>query len=323
MTYLIGTDEAGFGPNLGPLVISATVWQVPDGVQATELYRLLADVVATVPRRGRAGEPLRVAIADSKSLYQPSKGLRHLELGVLAALGVLDRFPARWSEVWDALAPGGPVCWRSIPWYGGYEVALPIAVTREELDRLTAAFRTGLTAAGVRLIEMRSRVIFEAEYNELVEQHGSKSTALSHATLDLVSEVSQTLGREGISVVCDKHGGRNSYQHLLSEHFPEWLIEVYGQSRERSVYRFGPHDRRMEVVFQMKAESFLPAALASMASKYLRELAMEAFNAFWCGHVAGLQRTAGYPQDARRFKDAIATAQAELGIDDRALWRVR
>ena len=26
--YLIGTDEAGYGPNLGPLVISATVWQV-------------------------------------------------------------------------------------------------------------------------------------------------------------------------------------------------------------------------------------------------------------------------------------------------------
>ena len=33
MTYLIGTDEAGYGPNLGPLVISATVWQVPDGVR--------------------------------------------------------------------------------------------------------------------------------------------------------------------------------------------------------------------------------------------------------------------------------------------------
>ncbi len=31
MPYLLGTDEAGYGPNLGPLVISASVWEVPDG----------------------------------------------------------------------------------------------------------------------------------------------------------------------------------------------------------------------------------------------------------------------------------------------------
>lgn len=321
MTYLIGTDEAGFGPNLGPLVISATVWQVPDGVQATELYRLLADVVVAVPGRARPDEPLRVAIADSKVLYQPSRGLRHLEAGVLAALGALDRHPATWQHLWDLLAPGA--CWRSIPWYANYETSLPTALAREELGPLVSTLRNGLAAAGVRLVEMQSRVIFEEAFNQLVEQHGSKSTALSHATLDLVGDVVQPLGREPIAVVCDKHGGRNCYHHLLSEHFPEWLVEIYGESRERSVYRFGPHGRRMEFAFQMKAESFLPAALASMASKYLRELAMEAFNAFWCGRIPGLQRTAGYPQDARRFKDAIATVQADLGIDDRCLWRMR
>ena len=28
MPYLIGMDEAGYGPNLGPLVVSASVWQM-------------------------------------------------------------------------------------------------------------------------------------------------------------------------------------------------------------------------------------------------------------------------------------------------------
>ena len=28
MTLVIGTDEAGYGPNLGPLVVAATAWRV-------------------------------------------------------------------------------------------------------------------------------------------------------------------------------------------------------------------------------------------------------------------------------------------------------
>jgi hypothetical protein len=79
----------------------------------------------------------------------------------------------------------------------------------------------------------------------------------------------------------------------------------------------------VEVRFHTKAESHLPAALASMASKYLRELAMEALNGFWCRRVDGLHRTAGYPLDAKRFKAEIAAVQAELGIEDRRLWRMR
>ena len=42
MGYLIGTDEAGYGPNLGPLVISATVWEAPDGVGGEDLFGRLA-----------------------------------------------------------------------------------------------------------------------------------------------------------------------------------------------------------------------------------------------------------------------------------------
>ena len=73
----------------------------------------------------------------------------------------------------------------------------------------------------------------------------------------------------------------------------------------------------------MKGETYLPAALASMASKYLRELAMRALNAFWCREVPNLKPTAGYPQDAKRFKAEIAEKQTELGVEDRILWRVR
>jgi len=320
VTYLIGTDEAGFGPNLGPLVISAAVWQVPEGLCAGDLYRVLADTVAPSPSLAGA---TRVAIADSKALYQPGKGLHRLEAGLLAALAVLGRQPKCSAEVWETLAPESEACRRSISWYADDGKPVPLDATCEEIQRLSETLRDGLAATGVRLVEIRSRAVFEEPFNSLVERHASKGAALSHATLDLIAQLAQPLAGEPIAVTCDKHGGRNSYQYLLAEHFPEWLIEIYGESRERSVYRFGPAHRRMEVAFHAKAESFLPVALASMASKYLRELAMEALNTYWCGRVAGLKRTAGYPQDARRFKDEIAAVQAELGVTDRQLWRAR
>ena len=31
MAILIGIDEAGYGPNYGPLVVAATAWHVPEG----------------------------------------------------------------------------------------------------------------------------------------------------------------------------------------------------------------------------------------------------------------------------------------------------
>ena len=105
--------------------------------------------------------------------------------------------------------------------------------------------------------------------------------------------------------------------------FPDHLIEVYGEGREESLYRFGPAERRVEFCFRAKGEKCLATALASMASKYLRELAMRAFNAFWCSRIPGLAPTAGYPEDAARFKKSIAAVQAELGIEDCLLWRCR
>ena len=50
---------------------------------------------------------------------------------------------------------------------------------------------------------------------------------------------------------------------------------------------------------------------------------MQSFNAFWCAKVPGLEPTAGYPQDARRFKEQIAAHQRELAIEDRILWRMK
>jgi len=323
MAYLIGTDEAGYGPNLGPLVISATAWEVPQGADGEDLYRLLGACVVPSPGREAETGPGPLAIGDSKRLYPSGVGLRHLERGLLAALGLLDRRPATWRQAWEALRTDSADARQTIPWYVEYDAPIPIDAHPSELEPLGRTLAEGLAAAGVRLIDVRSTALFPETFNRLVERRGTKGAVLSHATLALAAALVEPLGEGPIAITCDKHGGRNRYRDLLAEHFPEWLIEIHGESRARSVYRFGPAERRVEFRFQTKAESHLPTALASMASKYLRELAMRALNDFWQKRLPGLHPTAGYPRDAKRFKSDVAAAQAALGIDERVLWRAR
>src|SRR6185503_12684521 len=146
---------------------------------------------------------------------------------------------------------------------------------------------------------------------------------LSMRTLELVQRIWESTDEPMTVVQCDKHGGRNNYVRILQTLFPEYLVEVRRESREASIYRWGPPARRIEFQFSAKGERYLPAALSSMFAKYLRELAMRAFNAFWQSHDDGLKPTAGYSVDAKRFIKDIAVKQRELAIESHILWRCR
>lgn len=322
MAYLIGTDEAGYGPNLGPLVISATVWSIPDDDPEADLYRLLRKVVSS--RVGRTAQAMRrVAMCDSKVLYQSGSGLKMLERGTLAALALLGQEVCDWHKLWEVLCPDRCDARDEVPWHDGFELELPLEADVDDLRRAVERLSKGCDQAGVRLCAVRSRAVFPARFNALTEGLGNKAELLSRLTIELICEVLGELDGGPVFVICDKHGGRNRYGALLQQCFTDWLVEVHHESREDSVYRWGPDDRRVEVRFRPRAERFLPAALASMASKYLREVSMRAFNEYWRARIPELRPTAGYFRDARRFKAEIAEAQMALGIDDRLVWRVR
>jgi hypothetical protein len=382
MGILIGMDEAGYGPNLGPLVVAASAWEMAEekgsgfGVRGSglkaegnsstsvapvkgaalsrcDLYRLLRRVVV------KGASDSHVAIADSKALYKPGSGLRQLERGVHAVLGATGRGPLERAAAAGSVPDSGrPAvtsaarmaglcgCWaelvaccdadpvghrRALCWHEGFNCALPVDATCDEVAELGPRMRSACDGAGVRPVVVRARLVYPAEFNALCEKFGSKGAALSHVTIGLLREVVegvQTSGAEDgpareVFAVCDKHGGRNFYTGLLQHHFPEHWIRSVQESRAESRYEWGDDEARMEVVFRTKGEEFLPTALASMTAKYLRELSMRAFNEFWCARVPGLRPTAGYPGDARRFKAAIEGVQRELGVEDRVLWRDR
>lgn len=328
MAFLIGTDEAGYGPNLGPLVVAATLWEVPDHLLSANLYDYLAPEVIAAPlpraagKRVANGEPAPLLLADSKVVYQSGTGLTALERGVMASLAALGSVPQSWQVLWQTLATADGETLSQIPWYADYDCPLP---TQAALDDVTAAQQSlaaALARTEIRLVAVQCRAVCAGQFNAAVEQYGNKGTVLSTLTIELVASLLAQAGQGRVQVLSDKHGGRNRYVPLLQSQFADYLVTVAEESRLRSTYRFATvAGQQVQWSFCQGAECHLPAAVASMVAKYLREQAMAAFNHYWQLQVPDVKPTAGYPGDARRFRRDIAAKLAELKIEDRLLWR--
>ncbi|MCI0357859.1 MAG: hypothetical protein L0211_05145 [Planctomycetaceae bacterium] len=324
MRYLLGTDEAGYGPNLGPLVVAASAWELPDELDPHNLYDALAEVVCRT--KSHAGDA-RLAIADSKQLYQAGGSLAALERGVLAMLSQLGRSVATWCDCWPTLQNHQPRpmvgALHCDPWHDGYDEPLPVAVTADELALCSAQLADGCRSRSVRLIELKADVLSPRRFNDELAECGNKAEVLSLTTLRLTRSLVADLPPGEVVVVCDKHGGRTHYAGLLQHVFDCELVRVCQETAELGIYEIQTSGRTIEFRFLVKGERMLPTALASMTAKYLRELAMRPLNAFWQRHVPGLRPTAGYPSDAARFYDDIRAARRRLKVDDRDLWRAK
>jgi len=319
MVFVLGTDEAGYGPNLGPLCIAASAWELPDGSLADGLYDRLAAVVC----RAISEECDKLAIADSKALYKSGDTLERLERGVLVALACLDRLPRQWRDIWRALDLEALCQIDALPWHDGFDESLPLHVVSDELRAAAMRFLDGCQAAAAKIVELQSAILFPAAFNKAVKKCDNKAEVLSLTTLKLARRILESLPPGRAVVFCDKHGGRTYYAALLQHVFPDELVLAQFEAKDIGIYQVRHGGRTIEFRFQPKGERHLPTALASMTAKYLRELAMRPFNAFWQRHVPELRPTAGYYNDAVRFYGEIRAARRRLKITEHLVWRVK
>lgn len=319
MPVLIGTDEAGYGPNLGPLVITATTWHLPEDLPPAELMNHLQSAVTGTFRRGET----RLHVADSKQVYTSGKPITELERSVMAFCKLLPETRHCHNVLSLGTSLSGPqfqTDYAAMCGDGIADLALPLAADPDDCHRAAETLTAALADAGIKLLQVQSRILFPEEFNALVEVEQSKGKVLSVATLQLVKAAIDhpEADRHG-HVVCDKHGGRNRYDDLISAAFDDAFVFRIEESGPQSRYRV--HD--LEFCFRTKAEELLPVALASMVCKYVRETVMLQFNAFWQQHLPELKPTKGYPMDAKRFLQDIAGKAVELNITESTFWRNR
>ena len=342
MPYLIGIDEAGYAPNLGPLVIGGTLWKVPEA--DCDLYHLLRGAVS------RSGSARKVAIADSKELHTPDS-IQNLETNLWAVcpqfrslerhalhsllrecspnlpLERLAERVAQSSFLWSP-AETLPTLHQQLndaPSANAGPLELPLEPLAENHATVAKRFAASCDENKVGLLRVASTPLYPAAFNELSERLGNKSNLLTALSLQLARELLSSLpdDAEPVTIFCDKHGGRNRYAAAVEQHLSPLPPAHECETAEVSRYRFRCGSRDIRIQFAAGGESELPVALASMYAKYIRELCMEAFNRYWQGELPGLEPTKGYPADAKRFREAIEPLVAARGWEEHTWWRLR
>lgn len=314
MKTLIGIDEAGFGPNLGPLVIAASVWELNDDYDPGKLWESLAPLMTQSAKIG----PDQIHVADSKEVHQSANGIGPLERSVSVLLNAADLVCEDWLTLCRKLDPD----WgreTGEPWFDSPQLALPL-IPVEELsvaENLSESVRSCWRDAGLKLRGIRSCIVPARRFNQCIRDWDSKSLLLSRLSLQLLDGLWNR--SESTLVVCDKHGARNRYDDLIDEICDGEFIFRMEESKPLSRYKVGASELR----FQMKAEAHFPVAVSSMVAKYLRETSMELFNRFWKERLPGIKPTKGYPQDAKRFRSLIEEECENLGLAESDWWRCR
>ncbi len=311
-TRWVGIDEAGYGPNLGPLVMTAVVAVAPDD-RAPDLW---ADLASTVSRAG--GDPGKLWVDDSKALYRPGSGRARLETACLAAAAEVSGgvAPATLCDLLECLGAGTLEGAEATTWLGAVVPPLPSR----------AVDRPGpLAGAAWRVEAVRTVVVGPARFNAGLGRHGSKAKVHFEAFAELMAAV-WGLASDGrvTHVTGDKHGGRHYYYEPLLGVFPAARIDRGPEGPDLSRYTVRENGRRVELSLKPRADAGDGlVALASVVSKAVREFWMDAFNAHWLERVPGLRPTAGYPRDASRFRLAVEHLCEARGLPISAWWRAK
>ncbi len=321
MPFKIGTDEAGYGPNLGPLVVTGTLWKTNG--RDDDLYQLLSPCVVDRPPGRNHPDKQSIAIADSKVVYR-SKSIEQLERSVLTMLSLLaGRIPRSLRELTRVVKRDVTDDFFSrVFWLADQAVPLPVKCSVDAVGRAADRFLTQCASSDVSLLNVNAEIVLPEEFNDAIAIEGNKANMLSGCTMNVIDRLLAEC--EGAVLVdCDKHGGRSSYRHLIERYLTNREVLVARESGEQSVYRWLDQAVDAEIRFTARGEDQLPVALASMVSKYLREVYMRAWNGYWAQHQEGLRPTKGYPEDAKRFRQDIAQTQKKLGIRQEQFWRCR
>ncbi|MFH0939221.1 MAG: hypothetical protein V1899_08070 [Planctomycetota bacterium] len=347
---LIGIDEAGYGPKIGPLCHGYCAFRSSDTNDGavSDLWQLLHPSVMRHPAR-----PGSITVDDSKKIYSSAQGLQLLQRGVRAFLECMasssiaqndltdqrvaiyqallpecdrakleeDAWGCLGNESDDLPANVGVNDQAAMTMRSGKKAKLSVAPALEHISLL----RETLNNAGVSVVALGARAMSAKYYNAALAQIGNKADVSWNIILaEFVTLLKLARPGEHIHITIDRQSGRKFYASRISTLFPDAFTWIEVETQQKSVYRIEAPDRVAHVAFMVAGDRHsLPVALGSMAAKLIRELCMQRFNAFFRSHDPNLKPTAGYYCDTIRFLKETQSMRKRLVIQNHKLVRVK
>jgi|688.fasta_scaffold294171_2 ribonuclease HII len=340
MRLVMGLDEAGYGPNLGPLVIALTCWSLDSKLDVLRGLEPFAPEFQAIPWNPQA---TYLPFGDSKKIYHAGAG----HLGLWETLRFFCSLSAQDCH-WETWAADDCSRVESRPWYASRlePATFPATTTLEnqenqEKQKLSAKRSKQslkkLSKLGIHFHGFRMRIYDEWFFNQECTRCGNKSNLLGEATVVLAWKTLREFldmypGKwSEVEIYFDRQGGRKHYAGLLSHGYSlidslsavPWL-EVLEETPRVSRYATVVGETPVSIRFQVEGDSLFPSALASIAAKWSREQLMGRLTRYW-KEITGdaIRPTAGYAVDAKRFENEITPWLAKLGVTREQWWRMK
>ena len=304
MTLVIGVDENGLGPRLGPLIVTAVAIEADPAVAGS------AKAALSKPPSG-----LRGRLADSKELVSYGESwlgeawaraiAERAGLSVTSPEALLRGISLRSDR--DLRAPCPPQhetqCWNT---HAEAFAADDAAVARAKKDLAR------LERRGLNVRKVRTEILCTRRLNDAARAGTSRFAVDLHAMERLVLSLREELGRD-VTAVCGKVGGYDRYGDAFGP-LAGRLHVALEEGRARSEYRF-PGLGTMAFVRDAD-ESHLSVSLASLVGKWARDLLMGRIVRHYQGLAEGVPDASGYHDPVTaRFVLSTALVRKDRGID--------
>ncbi len=303
---IVGVDENGLGPRLGPLVVTS--------VEARAVNEA-AVRLACSKTRGK----LRERLGDSKDLVSygdSSLGEAWARAFVPDAQNPPDLLAALLADTPESLRSFCPQdhvgqCWdASNETFQADEAT--VAEVRADLDRLASK---GLRVERVRVALICAKVINMRAANGL-----TRFEVDLHALEKLVLAIREDTG-EDVTAVCGKVGGYDRYSQSFGP-LSGRLHVIAEEGRARSTYKF-PGVGEIHFVRDADATNML-VSLASLVGKWARDLVMARIVRYHRAEDPTLPDASGYHDPiSTRFIDSSRLTRKKRGVPDECFERNR
>jgi ribonuclease HII len=296
---VMGVDENGLGPRLGPLLATSVTLQTPRYARADLCDRGLALGLTDSKETGGFG---RMAFTESVALALVKRAGGGLPV---SADGLLDQVSPESRPRLRACCPDERTagqCWAvdlPLPLFGG-----EAAYGEELLDRLVGR-------SSLRIVDVQSRVACAGVLNAKLAAGKNKLAVDLELFEDLICAVHARHGSP-LLAVCGMIGGVRDYASRLSRFEPRRVGSLPGRRGQRRYAVDGVGELRFEVDADAR---HLPVALASIVGKYVREICMRRIGEFYRQSNPELKLASGYHDPVTtRFMDATEASRRRLGI---------